>query len=85
MAGKGSRPGERRGGRKKGVPNKCNQDIRALIRDNVDFTSLIIALASRANSGSEQAAKLLFEYSLFLFSSYSSSFVVLALVLITVP
>ena len=29
MAGKGSSPGERRGGRKKGVPNKITSDIRA--------------------------------------------------------
>lgn len=31
MAGRGSAPGERRGGRAKGVPNKINGDLRAMI------------------------------------------------------
>lgn len=31
MAGKGSAPGERRGGRQKGVPNKITADLRAAI------------------------------------------------------
>lgn len=31
MAGKGSKPGERRGGRKKGVPNKLTTDIKEMI------------------------------------------------------
>ncbi len=31
MAGKGSKPGERRGGRKKGVPNKSRDEARELI------------------------------------------------------
>ena len=31
MAGRGSRPGERRGGRKKGTPNKVN----ALLKDQI--------------------------------------------------
>lgn len=30
MAGKGSAPGERRGGRKPGVPNKSTADVKAL-------------------------------------------------------
>jgi hypothetical protein len=30
MAGRGSQPGERRGGRKKGTPNKSTAEIRAL-------------------------------------------------------
>ena len=30
MAGRGSKPGERRGGRKKGTPNKATADIKAL-------------------------------------------------------
>ncbi len=29
MAGKGSKPGERRGGRKKGTPNKATADVKA--------------------------------------------------------
>jgi hypothetical protein len=31
MAGKGSKKGERRGGRKKGVPNKSRSEVRQLI------------------------------------------------------
>ncbi len=31
MAGKGSKPGERRGGRKKGTPNKANESARATL------------------------------------------------------
>ncbi len=31
MAGKGSKPGERRGGRQKGVPNKLTMDVRKAI------------------------------------------------------
>lgn len=62
MAGRGSKPGEHRGGRVKGVPNKVTQDIRALIQSRVDFPELIDALKERAAKNSEQAAKLLFEY-----------------------
>lgn len=36
MAGKGSAPGERRGGRKKGVPNKITGDIRAAVQQAFD-------------------------------------------------
>lgn len=32
MAGKGSAPGERRGGRQKGTPNKVTADLRAAIQ-----------------------------------------------------
>jgi hypothetical protein len=31
MAGKGSKPGERRGGRQKGTPNKINADLKQMI------------------------------------------------------
>lgn len=31
MAGRGSKPGERRGGRQKGTPNKLSGDIKAMI------------------------------------------------------
>lgn len=31
MAGKGSKPGERRGGRAKGTPNKLTGDVKAMI------------------------------------------------------
>lgn len=36
MAGKGSKPGERRGGRQKGVPNKITTDIRTAIQEAFD-------------------------------------------------
>lgn len=32
MAGRGSKPGERRGGRQKGTPNKATSDIKAAAR-----------------------------------------------------
>lgn len=35
MAGRGSKPGERRGGRAKGTPNKVTADIKALARLHV--------------------------------------------------
>lgn len=31
MAGRGSKPGERRGGRQKGTPNKLSGDVKAMI------------------------------------------------------
>jgi hypothetical protein len=31
MAGKGSKPGERRGGRKKGTPNKLTKDVKTAL------------------------------------------------------
>ena len=31
MAGRGSKPGERRGGRQKGTPNKINGDLKGMI------------------------------------------------------
>jgi hypothetical protein len=31
MAGRGSKPGERRGGRRKGTPNKINRDVREML------------------------------------------------------
>ena len=34
MAGVGSAPGERRGGRKKGTPNKVDADIKAAFREH---------------------------------------------------
>lgn len=36
MAGKGSKPGEHRGGRKKGVPNKINADLRQMILNSLE-------------------------------------------------
>ncbi len=33
MAGRGSAPGERRGGRKKGTPNKTTAEIKALAQE----------------------------------------------------
>lgn len=36
MAGKGSKPGERRGGRTKGTPNKLTSDVKAMILEALD-------------------------------------------------
>ena len=45
MAGKGSAPGERRGGRKKGTPNKATADIKAALRMHGDeFVEALIEL-----------------------------------------
>lgn len=36
MAGRGSKPGERRGGREKGTPNKINGDIREMLKQALE-------------------------------------------------
>jgi hypothetical protein len=36
MAGRGAKPGERRGGRSKGTPNKLTGDLRAMILGALD-------------------------------------------------
>lgn len=54
MAGIGSKPGERRGGRQKGTPNKVTADVRALARNHTaDAIRELARLASKAES--EQA------------------------------
>lgn len=51
---RGSKPGERRGGRKAGVPNKMTADIKALARD---FTAAAMKELGRIalNAESDQA------------------------------
>ena len=54
MGARGSKPGERRGGRKAGVPNKATRDIRALAQEHSEPAIRELArLAIRAES--EQA------------------------------
>lgn len=54
-SGKGSRPGERRGGRKKGTPNKSTADIRDLMRN---YTAAAAAeLARLAVEAESEAAR----------------------------
>lgn len=48
MARGGSQPGERRGGRKKGTPNRSSADLRALIDTHAAPATLIAALADLA-------------------------------------
>jgi hypothetical protein len=45
---RGSRPGERRGGRKAGTPNKSNSDLRAIIDAQIDSEVLVAELARLA-------------------------------------
>ncbi len=52
MAGKGSAPGERRGGRKKGTPNKTTADIKAALRMHGD--ELVKALLALTKSDDER-------------------------------
>ncbi len=45
MAGAGAKPGQRRGGRKKGTPNKITADIKAALRMHGDeFVEALIEL-----------------------------------------
>lgn len=48
MAGRGSAPGERRGGRKKGVPNKYTMDLRGMILKALDACGGVTYLQSQA-------------------------------------
>lgn len=48
MAGVGSKPGERRGGRKKGVPNKTTQALKDMILEALDGVGGIEYLKARA-------------------------------------
>ncbi len=51
MAGVGSAPGERRGGRKKGTPNKVDADIKAAFREH--GPKLVAALIKLTKSEDE--------------------------------
>jgi hypothetical protein len=45
MAGGGSKPGERRGGRKPGTPNKVTADVAALAREHtIDAINKLVAV-----------------------------------------
>ncbi len=52
MAGAGAKPGERRGGRKKGTPNKITADIKAAFRIHGD--ELVKALLKLTKSDDER-------------------------------
>ncbi len=49
-------------GRPKGAKDKKKEEIRKLIREEVDFSRLVIAMEKKARNGSEPAARLLLEY-----------------------
>ena len=56
MAG-GSKPGERRGGRKAGVPNKVTRDIRAIAQKYTDRAiKRLVHIMDHAESEAAQAA-----------------------------
>lgn len=48
---RGSKPGERRGGRQKGVPNKANQDIRAAAQQyTIEALTTLVNIAMKGES-----------------------------------
>ena len=48
---RGSQPGERRGGRTKGVPNKANQDIRAAAQQyTIEALETLVSVALKGES-----------------------------------
>jgi hypothetical protein len=49
MSAKGSKPGERRGGRGKGTPNKLSGDVKAMILAALDATGGAEYLLRQAN------------------------------------
>ena len=49
-------------GRPKGARDRQKEELRAIIRDAVDPLGLVKAMEKKAKSGSEPAARLLFEY-----------------------
>ena len=56
-SGRGSKPGERRGGRKVGTPNKATADIRALAQLHcADAMTELARLATRAESEAARVA-----------------------------
>lgn len=57
VSSRGSKPGERRGGRQKGTPNKSTADVKALIDANVDMVQVVRGLAQIAIAGDTDAAK----------------------------
>jgi hypothetical protein len=57
MARGGSKPGERRGGRQKGTPNKSNADLRAIIDAVADPEALVKELARIASEGEREETR----------------------------
>lgn len=56
MDGRGSKPGERRGGRKKGTPNKANAEIKAAAQAfGADAIKKLAELAGLINGGQGKA------------------------------
>lgn len=53
MAGRGSKPGERRGGRKPGTPNKVTADVRALAQQ---YGPKALAVLAKIMESEEQPA-----------------------------
>ena len=49
-ANKGAKPGERRGGRAKGVPNKLNGDVKAMILEALEKAGGADYLKTQANA-----------------------------------
>ena len=63
MAGRGSKPGERRGGRVKGTPNKVSAEIRETARQLVEDEAYRAELAKRLVEGkAAHMETLLFHY-----------------------
>lgn len=57
MAGRGSKPGERRGGRQKGTPNKATAEIREIARQHgAAAVERLAYLMTRAESEQAQVA-----------------------------
>lgn len=55
--GRGSRPGEHRGGRKKGVPNRATREIKAVIEATIPLVERIELLADLARGVTVQETK----------------------------
>ena len=54
---RGSKPGERRGGRQKGTPNKASADVKALIDQAGDIATVVRGLFQIATSGESEAGR----------------------------
>lgn len=53
----GSKPGERRGGRQKGTPNRASADLRAIIDAVVDPEALVAELARLAREAEREETR----------------------------
>lgn len=54
---RGSKPGERRGGRQKGTPNKATADVKALIDSTGDMALIVRGLFDIAIDGESEAGR----------------------------